>query len=223
MAKRLILVAEDEIISQRLAASVIEKSGYKAQVVSNGQECLDALIAGVQPDLILLDLAMPVMNGIELLQSLKQQGVTELVPIVVFTAHNEEETVMEAVRLGADDFIVKPYQPHELGQRIGNLIFDVDEAKLRAILAKLHFQDHKLAEQVSLRTQAGPNMDFYPIKEIQQNTLVVSMPTGVSPQVLSKMSMNDIMLRTMVFRKCIIGWRKVWPRHYIVEVLRSSS
>ena len=68
---RLVLVAEDEMVSQRLAAAVIRQLGFTSQVVPDGQDCLDVIASGVRPDLILLDLEMPVVSGIEVLGTLK--------------------------------------------------------------------------------------------------------------------------------------------------------
>ncbi len=219
---RLVLIAEDDPISQRMAAAVVESCGYRSHIVQQGAQCLSVLQNGLQPDLLLLDLEMPVMNGIEVLRAMKQGGGAEICPIVVLTSHHQEETVMEAIKLGADDFIVKPFHPHELGQRVSDLIFEIDDAQLRLLIEKLHFQDPSLADQPSLRPYLGHAFSLYPVMH-GQRSICVALPQGLSPQLIARMPIPEIVMKVMIFRKCSTGWRKVWPRAHTLNILRPSA
>jgi CheY-like chemotaxis protein len=219
---RIVLIAEDDPISQRMAAAVVESCGYRAHIVQHGAQCLETLQKGLQPDLLLLDLEMPVMDGIQVLRAMKQAGGVEICPIVVFTSHHNEQIVLEAIKLGADDFIVKPFHPHELGQRISDLIFEIDDAQLRLLIEKLHFQDPALADQPSIKQQVGQSFNLYPVMH-DHRSICVAIPQGLSPQSFARMSLPEIVMKIMIFRKCSTGWRKVWPRAHTLSVLRPSS
>lgn len=215
-----VLVAEDEPINQRMAAAVIKSCGYEAKIVSDGRECLAELQNGKHPDLLLLDLDMPVMDGFQVLRHLKQVGNLEVFPIMVFTAHHKEEIVMEAIRLGADDFIVKPFQAHELGRRIRDLVLDIDESELRRVLENLRFPDATLASQPQIPADVAQGFHLFPVS-LANRSLCIAVPQGLSPQALSKLAYPEIVLNTMIFRKGAVGWRKVWPRAKNLEVFKA--
>lgn len=208
---RIVLVAEDETLSQRLVMAVIQYCGLTPRIVNNGQELLDALNEGVEPELILLDLEMPIMGGIEVLRALKVYSPEERCPIVVFTANNQESTVLEAVSLGADDFVVKPFKTNELAQRIKDLVFDIGESELKTILLNLHIKDERLHDVPSLHKRVGPDASLYPFSN-QDKRMCISLAYGQSPQLIARMGMKELMTHISIFRKGSFGWRKVWPR-----------
>lgn len=106
-----ILVVDDDPASQRLLQVRLRDTGCQVSVASDGQEAL-AAIQQEAPALILLDLVMPRMGGIELLQKLRQDGVD--IPIIVITAYGSIERAVEAMKEGAYDFIPKPFDPKHL-------------------------------------------------------------------------------------------------------------
>ncbi|MBC7660061.1 MAG: response regulator [Chitinophagaceae bacterium] len=208
---RVVLVAEDELLSQRLVTAVIEYCGLTAVIVSNGQECLDQLNKGLEPELILLDLDMPVMNGIEVLEALKAFPPESRCPIVVFTANNQSNTVIEAVKLGADDFVVKPFKSGELAQRIKDLTFEIGEMKLKSLLHGLQAPDLSLQEERSLIKRVSQGYELYPMVG-DEKRMCLSLPQGQLPQILARLSLNELSQVVCIYRKCAFGWRKVWPR-----------
>ena len=115
-----ILLAEDNLINQRLAAALLEKRGHQVFVVGNGQEALDAL-ASTEFDLVLMDMQMPVLDGIEATQRIREQerenGAHHL-PIVAMTAnamHGDRERCLAA---GMDAYVSKPIKPEDLFAQI---------------------------------------------------------------------------------------------------------
>ena len=114
-----ILVAEDEPLMLMAIEAKLKNEGYEVLGVSDGREALKAVELS-QPDLIITDILMPYTSGLELISIIKSSGRN--IPIIVLSGLGEEETVMEAFKLGADDFLTKPFNPTELSVRVKRLI-----------------------------------------------------------------------------------------------------
>ena len=110
-----ILVVDDEPEMTRALRSILGAHGYEPLLASSGEEGLDLLAR--HPDLILLDLALPGMDGLEMCRVIRQDLRLE-VPIVVLSAHWEEERKVRALDLGADDYLTKPFGVAELLARM---------------------------------------------------------------------------------------------------------
>ena len=118
-----ILVIDDEDANILLLANVLEREGYThIHTVTNSSEALAAYIA-VEPDLVLLDLMMPEVDGFQLLEAFKRHDrADEFRPILVLTADTNIKTRRRALSLGAKDFIAKPFDLIEVALRISNLL-----------------------------------------------------------------------------------------------------
>jgi len=116
-----ILVVEDEPAIQMLVATNLRRHGHTVVAALDG-EALLATIADDMPDLILLDFGLPGMSGIELLQTLRQMGHNDLAPIIMLTARGEATDRVVGLELGADDYVVKPFDPRELVARIHTVL-----------------------------------------------------------------------------------------------------
>lgn len=114
-----ILVAEDEPIMQKTIALRLKKDGHNVITTDNGREAL-TLIASELPDLIITDIMMPYASGLEIVGTVKK--LERKVPIIVLSAMGQENVVVEAFDLGADDFISKPFSPNELSMRVKRLM-----------------------------------------------------------------------------------------------------
>ena len=114
-----ILVAEDEPLMLMAIEAKLKNEGYEVLGVSDGREALKAVELS-QPDLIITDILMPYTSGLELISIIKSSGRN--IPIIVLSGLGEEETLMEAFKLGADDFLTKPFNPTELSVRVKRLI-----------------------------------------------------------------------------------------------------
>lgn len=117
MINQRILVIEDEANIQELIKYNLEKNGYKVVVSDNGIDGLEEAIANV-PDLILLDLMLPGLDGLEVCKRLRMDKRTKKVPIFMLTAKSEELDKVLGLELGADDYITKPFSIKELIARI---------------------------------------------------------------------------------------------------------
>ncbi|QBX38091.1 response regulator [Brevundimonas sp. S30B] len=123
MAARTILIADDDPLLRALLVHRLSADGYDVVTAEDGGEAL-AAIAEHQPDLIVLDALMPVMDGFELLRRLKTGRLTDA-PIIMLTALRRDQDVVGALQLGAADYLVKPFIPDELSARVRRLLHDV--------------------------------------------------------------------------------------------------
>jgi len=112
LAKK-VLVAEDERNVILGVRTCLDAVGYDIEIVEDGDEALNS-VRKEHPDLILLDLLMPKVDGFEVLKQLKGDEQTSHIPIIVLTAKAEEESRQRAIDLGADSYMTKPFKPQEL-------------------------------------------------------------------------------------------------------------
>jgi two-component system phosphate regulon response regulator PhoB len=121
MAQPGILVVEDETDIQELVRYVLEKEGYPVRVASDGETALREVRAD-PPSLILLDLMLPGLDGLEVCRRLRSQPDTAELPIIMLTARGEESDVVAGLNMGADDYITKPFSPRVLLARLQAVI-----------------------------------------------------------------------------------------------------
>ncbi len=132
-----ILVVDDDRQSRMLLKIRMETDGYEVVCAEDGVEALEKL-AGKLPDLILLDLVMPRMNGYQLLKELKEDERTKYIPVLMITAMANADEKIKGLELGAEDFIGKPYNMFEVSARIKSFL------RTRGLQAKLR-ESEKMA------------------------------------------------------------------------------
>ncbi len=133
-----ILVVDDEEGNRELLEAILGERGFVVEHATDGAQAL-ALATADPPDLILLDLLMPRMNGVEVCRRLKQQSSTAAVPILVVTAVGHVGTKQAALMSGADDFVTKPFRPADLRARVTAMLkVRRIDAELDRTLAYLH-------------------------------------------------------------------------------------
>jgi DNA-binding response OmpR family regulator len=113
-----ILVAEDDPLILRTIETRLKKDGHEVVVTSDGRSALQH-IASDNPDLIITDIMMPYISGLEIIVAVKQ--ASKKTPVIILSGMGQENTVLEAFKLGADDYITKPFSPNELSIRIKRL------------------------------------------------------------------------------------------------------
>jgi adenylate cyclase len=128
-----ILVVDDTPANIQALAAILKERGYQISVATNGQQALDVL-GRVQPDLILLDVMMPGMDGFETCRRLKAAEQWRHIPVIFLTAKTETADIVQGFELGAVDYVAKPFNAHELLARV-NTHLTIDELR-RSLSAK---------------------------------------------------------------------------------------
>ena len=126
MSARRILIADDDPLLRAMLVHRLAADGYRVTTAENGGEAL-AAITEQQPDLVVLDALMPVMDGFEVLRRLKAGKLSDA-PVIMLTALKREQDIVGALQLGAADYLIKPFIPDELGQRVKRLLKPRDAA-----------------------------------------------------------------------------------------------
>ena len=116
-----ILIVEDEESIARMVAEAMKRHGYACSIAYDGDEALNAAYELI-PDLIILDVMLPRLDGLEVARRLKNDRSTKDIPIIMLTARREEEDVLSGFAAGASDYVRKPFSISELAARVGILI-----------------------------------------------------------------------------------------------------
>ncbi len=131
---RRILIAEDDTISRRLLESTLNKWGHEVIVTCDGKEALQALQAEDAPKIAILDWMMPEMDGVDVCREIRKQKQEPYIYLLLLTAKGQKEDIVQGMNAGADDYITKPFNAHELKGRLraGIRIIDLHEELISA-------------------------------------------------------------------------------------------
>ena len=133
--KQTLLVVEDSEVNRKILVRILEKRGYSTLQAENGQVALDMMQSPqTNISLVLLDLTMPVMNGYELLERMKQTGLLTMIPVIVMTGSEKGAAELRSLECGASDFLTKPYNPEIVCHRVESILRLCDNA---ALISKL--------------------------------------------------------------------------------------
>ena len=116
-----ILVVEDEADLAELVSFNLEQAGFEVRTAGDGRTAL-SMIASDVPDLVVLDIMLPDLSGIEVCRRIRQQAATAKLPVVMLTARGEEVDRVIGFEVGADDYVVKPFSPRELVLRVSAIL-----------------------------------------------------------------------------------------------------
>ncbi|WP_029415658.1 sigma-54-dependent transcriptional regulator [Brevundimonas bacteroides] len=183
MAKT-VLVVDDDPAQRRLVQAVLDREGYQVVHAESGGEAIDRLTKGGGADVVLLDLVMPTMSGMECLAEIRTAGVTT--PVIVLTANGGIETVVKAMQAGAQDFFVKPASPERILVGIRNALQ----------LTQLTAEVVRLKKHVSGRTTfadlVGDSRPMQMVKQLGARAAKSSIPvlitgeSGVGKEVIAR-------------------------------------
>jgi adenylate cyclase len=116
-----ILVVDDDPVIQKLLLVNFEMEGYRVLTASDGVEGLET-VGGESPDLVLLDVMMPRMDGLEVVRHLKADQATKGIPVILLSAKAQATDISVGLDAGADDYVTKPFDPQELLDKVVALI-----------------------------------------------------------------------------------------------------
>ncbi len=121
MRKFKVMVIDDEMDIVKLIKISLEMANFEVIEAYSGKQALEKVQQGV-PDIFLLDIMMPEMDGYEVCRRLRAQEATRQVPIVMLTAKGLKGDAEQGLKVGADDYILKPFDPYELGEQIHEIL-----------------------------------------------------------------------------------------------------
>ena len=179
-----VLIVEDEQSISNFISMILTANGFDTIIVRTGEEAL-TMIASHCPDMIVLDLGLPDMDGMEVLKSVRKWSN---LPVVVVSARSHEHDKVQALDLGADDYLTKPFALPELEVRLEALMARVHGRQRRKIL-EVH--DLKLDLATLEATRAGQPLHLYPACRKLLETLMQASPAAVTRQQLEHALWGD--------------------------------
>lgn len=184
MSKRSILVVDDDQSVRSYLSDFLNSCGYTVECAESGDQAVSRLSAGYVPSLVVLDIVMPGINGIEVLESVKR--INSTIPVIILSAGGQTKTVVEAMKVGASDFLVKPFEEQELELAIENVL---EKQKLKEEVKNLKRQ---LDSYVDAGDILSTNPKLLRIKEIAKQVADTDVPvlitgeSGVGKEVLAR-------------------------------------
>ncbi len=120
MNKR-VLVVDDDLSIQRVLVQTLELEGYEVATASDGEEALQSL-QGELPDVVILDVMMPKLDGLDVLKRMRADARTQTVPVILLTARSSQEDIWEGWQSGVDYYMTKPFDVEELLRFLGHVL-----------------------------------------------------------------------------------------------------
>jgi two-component system alkaline phosphatase synthesis response regulator PhoP len=220
MAAESILVVEDDEDILELLRYNLGKEGYRVTGAGSGEDALKAM-QEKPPDLILLDLMLPDLDGLEVCRRLKQDGRTRHLPIIMLTAKGEESDIVAGLELGADDYVTKPFSPRVLLARVRSILrrraagLSDDTAAVKIHDLVIDPQRHEVLVQ-------GEPIDLT-AKEFRLLNLLARRPGWVftRDQIVNEVHGEDYLVTDRAVDVMIVGLRKkLGPCGHLVETVR---
>ena len=188
MSKRSILVVDDDQSVRSYLSDFLTSCGYSIECAESGDQAVARLSAGYVPSLVVLDVVMPGINGIEVLENVKK--INSFIPVIIISAAGQTKTVVDAMKMGAADFLVKPFEEQEMELAIQNVL---EKQKLKEEVKTLKRQ---LDSYVDADDVLSTNPKVLRIKEIAKQVadtdvpVLISGESGVGKEVLARFVHN---------------------------------
>ncbi len=119
--QKIVILAEDDRTIARLIIFKLEKEGFKVIHFLNGESVVET-VSKILPDIVILDVMMPIQDGISILKEIKASPKTKHIPVVILSAKGQEKDIIKGMEIGASDYISKPFSPSELIVRIKRIL-----------------------------------------------------------------------------------------------------
>lgn len=119
--QKIVILAEDDRTIARLIIFKLEKEGFKIIHFLNGESVVDT-VSKILPDIVILDVMMPIQDGISILKEIKTNPKIKHIPVVILSAKGQEKDIIKGMEIGASDYISKPFSPSELIVRIKRIL-----------------------------------------------------------------------------------------------------
>lgn len=151
-----VLVVEDDLDIAELVAFNLERQGWGCVLAHHGNEGWEQ-IQRMRPDLVILDVMLPGMDGMQIFRAMKENDMTRGIPVIFLTARGELDARLEGLSLGADDYVTKPFSPKELVLRVRNVLARANAGASQLVVRCGSFV---LDKNTLAATQAGSPLDL---------------------------------------------------------------
>src|SRR4030042_3414353 len=149
MSNPRILIVDDEPFNVEYLVQELEELNYDTITANNGQEALDKVRAEI-PDLVLLDIMMPVMDGFELLACMKADSAVREIPVIIISADNNLQSVVKGIQMGAEDYLPNPFEPTLLYARISSCLEKKHLRDLQQLYLKSLERELEIAHEIQM-------------------------------------------------------------------------
>jgi adenylate cyclase len=155
-----ILVVDDDRVNRTLLARTLAASGHEVGTAENGREALERLRSGAW-DVVLLDIVMPELDGMSVLEEMKADPVLREVPVIMISALDDFDSVVRCIELGAEDYLPKPFDPVLLRARINaglgrRMLYELERARVHDVFAR--FLPESIVAEVLARADGGARL-----------------------------------------------------------------
>ncbi|GCD80177.1 response regulator [Schleiferia thermophila] len=121
MTKKQVLIIDDQPVMRKLLEQFL-KDKYEVKALENGREALEWMYDGNIPDVVIADLNMPEIDGFEYIKRVRESAFFQDIPLIVLSGEDSSTERIKCLKLGANDYLIKPFNPEELALRINNLV-----------------------------------------------------------------------------------------------------
>jgi adenylate cyclase len=156
-----VLVVDDDPLNRRLLTTSLERDGHRTSAVGDGLAALDALRRD-EPDVVLLDIVMPELDGMAVLERIKQDPELRHIPVIVISGVDEADSIVRCIEMGAEDYLPKPFDPVILRARVNaglnrKAVHDMERNRVRDVFAR--FLPEPLVDQVLAKAEGEPSIE----------------------------------------------------------------
>ncbi len=185
MSQKRIYVVDDDPKIGELFAKVLGRDGYATQGFTSAEPLLQACDDGRPPDLVLTDLMMPDVSGMELIEALRQRGLT--IPVIVMTAHSSVQTAVEAMRLGAFHYLQKPVNLEEMRALLAKALDLYEDKKELQEIKQTRKKENSVAKIIGSSDEVQAVRDtIETLKDIPNTTVLVRGETGTGKNLVAQ-------------------------------------
>jgi len=204
-----VLVVDDDNEILEMVRVVLEEKGLHIATAKDGKACMREIIVK-KPDLIIMDLKMPNMDGLNALDLIRVTQMNRQVPILMWSGDNDPEVIARATRLGADDFLSKSTPMPEFTKIVELHLFSLEHAELIEVIKKCSATKFQGELPGGFISADYPGWDAYPVT-VRDLELCVLLKEGLTPEKAAALSANDCKEQVRVMQKMPKRWRQACP------------